>query len=141
VLLFGDAVNEQHGEQRAKDADLVEFFDNAPITLHWLSAEGIVLWANQSELDVLGYTAEEYIGQPVINFCPDDQELVLEIFKYCEVVTAAAMYPYVFAPRTGELSTCSSIPTSSTTILASLATRDALFVTILAVRSAWPGLP
>jgi PAS domain S-box-containing protein len=81
VLLFGDAVNEQDEEQRAKDAELVDFFQNAPIALHWLSGEGIVLWANQTELDVLGYTAEEYIGQPIMNFCPDEQELVLEIFK------------------------------------------------------------
>jgi hypothetical protein len=35
------------------------------IALHWLSDAGIVLWANQTELDVLGYTAEEYIGQPM----------------------------------------------------------------------------
>jgi PAS domain S-box-containing protein len=81
VLLFGDAVNEQDEEQRAKDAELVDFFENAPIALHWLSGDGIVLWANQTELDVLGYTAEEYIGQPLMNFCPDDEELVLEIFK------------------------------------------------------------
>jgi PAS domain S-box-containing protein len=81
VLLFGDAVNEQDEEQRAKDAELVDFFQNAPIALHWLTVEGNVLWANQTELNVLGYTAEEYIGQPIMNFCPDDQELVLEIFK------------------------------------------------------------
>jgi PAS domain S-box-containing protein len=81
VLLFGDAVDEQDKEQRAKDAEFVDFFENAPIALHWLSGDGIVLWANQTELDVLGYTAEEYIGQPIMNFCPDDQELVLEIFK------------------------------------------------------------
>ena len=35
----------------------------------------------QTELDVLGYTAEEYIGQPIMKFCPDEEELVLEIFK------------------------------------------------------------
>jgi PAS domain S-box-containing protein len=81
VILFGDAVNEQDEEQRAKDAELIDFFQNAPIALHWLTSEGLVLWANQTELDVLGYTAEEYIGQPIMNFCPDDQELVLEIFK------------------------------------------------------------
>jgi PAS domain S-box-containing protein len=68
-------------EQRAKDAELVDFFQNAPIALHWLSGEGIILWANQTELDVLQYTAEEYIGQPVMKFCPDEQDLVLEIFK------------------------------------------------------------
>jgi signal transduction histidine kinase len=30
---------------------------------------------------VLGYTVEEYIGQPIMKFCPDEEELVLEIFK------------------------------------------------------------
>jgi len=31
--------------------------------MHWLSGTGIVLWANNTELMVLGYSAEEYIGQ------------------------------------------------------------------------------
>jgi hypothetical protein len=52
VLLFGDAVNEQDEEQRAKDAELIDFFQNAPIALHWLTGEGNVLWANQTELNV-----------------------------------------------------------------------------------------
>lgn len=37
VLLFGEQVNEQDTEQREKDAELVDFFQNAPIALHWLS--------------------------------------------------------------------------------------------------------
>ena len=49
--------------------------------MHWLNGDGTVLWANQTELNVLGYTAEEYIGQPIMQFCPDEEELVLEIFK------------------------------------------------------------
>jgi hypothetical protein len=36
--------------------------------LHWLSDAGIVLWANQTELDVLGYSEEEYIGKPISKF-------------------------------------------------------------------------
>jgi PAS domain S-box-containing protein len=43
--------------------------------------EGIVMWTNQMELDVLGYTAEQHIGQPIMKFCPDEEALVLEIFK------------------------------------------------------------
>ena len=61
---------------RARDAELIDFFQNAPIALHWLNSDGIVLWANQTELNVLGYEAEEYIGQPIMNFCPDEKELV-----------------------------------------------------------------
>ena len=43
--------------------EFVDFFDNAPIALHWLSDTGHVLWANKTEMSVLGYTPEEYIGQ------------------------------------------------------------------------------
>lgn len=81
VTLYGDPCSDDIVEQRHKDAELVDFFQNAPIALHWLSGNGHVLWANQTELDVLGYTAEEYIGQPIMKFCPDEEELVLEIFK------------------------------------------------------------
>ena len=42
--------------------EFVDFFDNAPIALHWLSDTGHVLWANKTEMSVLGYTPEEYIG-------------------------------------------------------------------------------
>ncbi|KAK3275343.1 hypothetical protein CYMTET_16519 [Cymbomonas tetramitiformis] len=66
---------------REAEAEYADFFDNAPIALHWLSGSGHVLWANKTEMVTLGYTAEEYIGQPIMKFCPDDEELVLEIFK------------------------------------------------------------
>ena len=33
--------------------------------IHSLSEKGIILWANDAELNSLGYTAEEYIGHPV----------------------------------------------------------------------------
>ncbi|KAJ3182402.1 hypothetical protein HDU87_008566 [Geranomyces variabilis] len=64
----------------SKAAEFEDFFENAPIALHWLSSEGIVLWANQTELDFLGYTREEYFGEPITNFCVDESHVV-EIFK------------------------------------------------------------
>ena len=48
---------------RSRDLELIDFFQNAPIAMHWLNGNGTVLWANQTELNVLGYTAEEYIGK------------------------------------------------------------------------------
>jgi len=81
LILFGDPCSDDILAQREKDAELIDFFQNAPIALHWLSGTGHVMWANQTELDVLGYTATEYIGQPIMKFCPDEEELVLEIFK------------------------------------------------------------
>jgi hypothetical protein len=50
ILLFGDPCSDDDVEQRAKDVELIDFFQNAPIAMHWLSGEGKVLWANQTEL-------------------------------------------------------------------------------------------
>jgi len=40
--------------------------------MHWLSGDGHILWCNERELEVLQYTAEEYIGQSIMKFCPDE---------------------------------------------------------------------
>ena len=53
-------------KRRAKEAEFVDFFENAPIALHWLSDTGHVLWANKTEMSVLGYTPQEYIGQNIM---------------------------------------------------------------------------
>jgi PAS domain S-box-containing protein len=53
------------------EADLEDFFENATVGLHIVSADGIVLKANKAELQMLGYTAGEYIGQPIAKFHAD----------------------------------------------------------------------
>jgi PAS domain S-box-containing protein len=58
--------------------ELSDFIENASIPLHWVDGEGIIIWANQTELDVLGYAKEEYIGFPVSNFHAD-QEVIRDI--------------------------------------------------------------
>jgi PAS domain S-box-containing protein len=45
--------------------------EQASIGLHWVGADGIVLWANQAELDLLGYRHEEYIGHHIREFHED----------------------------------------------------------------------
>ena len=52
--------------------ELRDFFENAAVGLHWVAADGTVLWANKAELDLLGYTAEEYIGHHIAEFHTDD---------------------------------------------------------------------
>ena len=51
------------------DNDFVDFFQNAPIALHWLNNKGIIVWANKAELNMLGYTANEYIGHSMEEVC------------------------------------------------------------------------
>lgn len=48
-----------------KSKDLEDFFENGAIGLHIVSGEGIILRANRAELDLLGYTAEEYVGRHI----------------------------------------------------------------------------
>jgi PAS domain S-box-containing protein len=48
--------------------ELIDFVEKAPIGMHWVAADGRILWANQVELDLLGYTREEYIGHFITEF-------------------------------------------------------------------------
>lgn len=52
---------------------------------------------------VLGYTAEEYIGQPIIKFCPDEEELVLEIFKQLGSGNSIRDVPVRFRAKDGHI--------------------------------------
>jgi PAS domain S-box-containing protein len=50
---------------------LEDFFENGVVGLHLVAGDGTILRANQAELDLLGYTREEYVGQPIARFHAD----------------------------------------------------------------------
>ena len=56
---------------RQSERELRDFFENATEGLHWVGADGRIVWANRAELDLLGYTADEYIGRPIAEFHAD----------------------------------------------------------------------
>ncbi|MEH2052992.1 PAS domain S-box protein, partial [Nostoc sp.] len=59
----------QAQKKLAKYAHAVEdLYDNAPCGYHSLDSEGRLLKINETELQWLGYTREEMIGQPLDNF-------------------------------------------------------------------------
>lgn len=45
-----------------------DYFENATIGLHWVNAEGTIIWANRAEMSMLGYDEHEYIGQHISKF-------------------------------------------------------------------------
>lgn len=45
-----------------------DFIQNSSIGIHAVSPEGIVVYANQCELEVLGYEEDEYVGHHVSEF-------------------------------------------------------------------------
>lgn len=53
------------------DQELKACLNHAAEGLHWVGPDGTILWANQTELDLLGYTAEEYIGHHIAEFHVD----------------------------------------------------------------------
>ena len=61
-------------ELREREARLQELFDEAPIGYHELDTEGRIMRVNRTELDMLGYTAEEMLGKPVWEFSVDKEK-------------------------------------------------------------------
>lgn len=51
--------------------DYEDFFENGAMALHLVAGDGTILGANQAELDLLGYTAAEYIGRQISDFHAD----------------------------------------------------------------------
>lgn len=60
---------------RRRELELADFFDNAPIGLHWVGPDGTILRVNQSELDMLGYTHDEFVGRNIADFHSDSEEV------------------------------------------------------------------
>ncbi|NER51237.1 MAG: PAS domain S-box protein, partial [Symploca sp. SIO1A3] len=65
-------VEERTQALRKSQQELSDYVENAATPLHWLDANGIIVWANQTELDFLGYSREEFIGQPIAKFHVDE---------------------------------------------------------------------
>jgi PAS domain S-box-containing protein len=62
----------RNAELETRVEELRDFVENASIPLHWVDENGIIIWANQAELDALGYTYDEYVGRPIADFHADD---------------------------------------------------------------------
>ena len=78
---------------RKSESNLRDFLENATICMHGVGHDGRIVWANQTELNLLGYTAEEYVGHHISDFHVDAPviEDILhrlaggEVLRECEV--------------------------------------------------------
>ncbi|WP_245509818.1 sensor histidine kinase [Rhizobium leguminosarum] len=59
--------------------DYEDFFENGALPMHLVGADGTILRANQAELDMLGYSADEYVGRKISEFHAD-ADTIDEIF-------------------------------------------------------------
>ena len=55
--------------------ELADFFEQAPISLHWAGPDGRILKTNQAELALLGYTREDYVGREAASFHQNAQPM------------------------------------------------------------------
>jgi PAS domain S-box-containing protein len=70
IAQYRDITEQRRAElgllQRVKE--LQDFIENAAVPLDWVAQDGTILWANDAELELLGYSSEEYIGHNLAEF-------------------------------------------------------------------------
>jgi PAS domain S-box-containing protein len=68
-----DITERKRAEEAARRAEqeFRDFVENASVGMHWIGPDGIILWANRTEMDMLGFTREEYVGRHIAEFHAD----------------------------------------------------------------------
>jgi PAS domain S-box-containing protein len=121
VLIFRDVTEQRRAEAelRASERELAEFFENATVGLHWVGPDGIILRANRAELDLLGYSREEYVGRPIADFHADE-DVICDILERLKGGEKLAEYPARLRCKDGSI--------RDVLIDSSVLWRDGLFV-------------
>jgi PAS domain S-box-containing protein len=55
----------------SRERELADILENGAQAIHSVGPDGVILWANECELHMLGYAASEYIGHPIAHFYAD----------------------------------------------------------------------
>ncbi len=73
--------------------ELADFIESSADGLRWVAADGVILAANQAELELLGYTKDEYVGHNIAEFHVDSEVAVdiLARLKRNETIRAYEM--------------------------------------------------
>jgi PAS domain S-box-containing protein len=82
-----ERMREEDARHRAEE-ELSDFFENAPVALHRLSQDGRILKANSRELEMLGYSEDEYLGRHIseIHVSPEAATNILKRVSDGEVL-------------------------------------------------------
>jgi len=51
--------------------ELMDFIEQSAVGMSWVSTDGFILWANQTELDILQLSREDYLGHRISDFHAD----------------------------------------------------------------------
>ena len=89
-------------ELRRREQELADFFENATVGLHWVGPDGKILRANRAELDMLGYSREEYVGRPISDFhC--DEDVIGDILNRLQAGEKLTEYPAKLRCKDGSI--------------------------------------
>jgi len=56
---------------RAGEGELRDYLNEAAVGMHWLAADGTIIWANRTVLHLLGYEYDQFVGHPFAAFVED----------------------------------------------------------------------
>lgn len=99
---MGKTEEDKIKELETKLEDLSDFIENASLPLHWVDSNGKIIWANQTELDSLGYTKEEYIGHQISEFHAD-QNIITDILNRLINKETLQNYPATMKCKDGSI--------------------------------------
>jgi len=73
ILVFRDVTEKRRADKalRRSQRELADFFENSALPMHSVGPDGVILRANQAELEMLGYSKEEYVGRHIAEFHVD----------------------------------------------------------------------
>jgi PAS domain S-box-containing protein len=60
---------------RRTEQEFREFVENASVGMHWVGPDGTILWANRTQMEMLGLTDDEYIGHHIAEFHADQNAI------------------------------------------------------------------
>jgi PAS domain S-box-containing protein len=85
-----------------KEQDFEDFFENGAIGLHLVGHDGTILRANKAELDMMGYTADQYVGRNIADFHAD-APTISDILRRLTAGEKLDKYPARLRTRDGSI--------------------------------------
>jgi PAS domain S-box-containing protein len=83
-------------------ADILDLFENGAVALHLVAADGTIKIANQAELDLLGFSREEYVGRNIREFHAD-QDAISEILARLSAGEKVDKFPARLIAKDGSI--------------------------------------
>jgi PAS domain S-box-containing protein len=82
--------------------DFEDFFENGSVCLHFVDADGVILHANKAELELLGYSPDEYVGRHIGEFHADE-DVIADILRRLASGERLARYPARLKAKDGSI--------------------------------------